>query len=1040
MPSVAIDPLLNTTTYSYSSTFQDAYVTQVSNALSQNVLYSYDYNTGLKTSTTDLNNQITTDAYDSDWRLLSDTRPTGGGQTSFCYTDLDPGGSVCATGSAPYQVFITKEITSSKNEVATAIVDGLGRLAHTQLNSDPNGVDYVDETYDGVGNKATTSNPYRTTSDSTYGIITNTYDALHRVTQTAQADGSVLKTAYCANTTLVTDEVGKWRRSTVDGLGRLIEVDEPNAPSATVNANGCPGTSEPIWATTYTYNQRGDLLSVVQAGSRQRSFTYDSLSRLLTATNPESGTLTYTYDDDGNVLTKVAPSPNQQSTGTKTATTTYTYDPLNRLTGKAYSDAYTTNSPTAPLKYAYDGNPLSGCTTVPPTLTDSYPIGHRTSMCDGSGATSWSHDAMGRVLQARRTIGTVKGDYETDIYNLDGSVGSQSSLGYSVVYTYGGAARPLSAIRSSTNLVTAATYAPTGQLSGMTLGKATGFAGITVANAYNKRLQPILLSAASPSGTVFSECFDFHLGVAINSPPCAFSASTAGDNGNVYQIVNNRDNTRTQNFMYDWLNRIQQAYSSGTQWGETFGPTATAPGVAPTTAGIDTWGNLLNRSGVTGKTKTEGLSVSVGTNNQLSGFGYDPAGNMITNGSATYVYDDENRLIESAGYSYIYDGDGERVEKCTQGTKPGTCATSATGTLYWRGLSSDPLSETDLAGNVQNTYIFFNEQRVARSDSAGAVHYYFSDHLGSHGVVENATGSACEQDIDYYPYGGQENDYCTTQVAQHHKFTGKERDAESGLDNFGARYDASSMGRFMTPDSPSYSNHKNPQSWNLYAYALNNPVTFRDADGHKIDCANNTAQCQADAAAATGNAQAASQVTTQTTTTQHSFLGLFHWTTTETQIAITGDINSFRALSPNASKLADLVTSKDTITVSYDQYAKPSVWANGTALNGGSTSFTPSQGYGAQAFIDPTRTPGAVYDPDAVAQGIPQANTGEEFGHEVLGHIWGEMFGGAPAGTRANMRDSIAGEDAVRALDPARGQKGLESHHNYNEMPPDPKQ
>ena len=122
--------------------------------------------------------------------------------------------------------------------------------------------------------------------------------------------------------------------------------------------------------------------------------------------------------------------------------------------------------------------------------------------------------------------------------------------------------------------------------------------------------------------------------------------------------------------------------------------------------------------------------------------------------------------------------------------------------------------------------------------------------------------------------------------------TGKERDTESGLDNFGARYNASGLGRFMTPDSPSYSNHKNPQSWNLYAYALNNPVAFRDADGHLIVCANNASQCQQDAAAATGNALAASQVTTQTTTTQHSFLGLFHWTTTQTQIAITGDINS----------------------------------------------------------------------------------------------------------------------------------------------------
>jgi hypothetical protein len=87
----------------------------------------------------------------------------------------------------------------------------------------------------------------------------------------------------------------------------------------------------------------------------------------------------------------------------------------------------------------------------------------------------------------------------------------------------------------------------------------------------------------------------------------------------------------------------------------------------------------------------------------------------------------------------------------------------------------------------------------------------------------------------------------------------------------------------------------------------------------------------------------------------------------------------------------------------------------------------------------PSRVAGARNDTDAIAQGIPQANTAEEFGHEVLGHIWGEMFGGAPAGTRGNMRDSIAAEDAVRALDPTRGQKGLESHHNYNEMPPDPK-
>src|ERR1700676_1355378 len=44
--------------------------------------------------------------------------------------------------------------------------------------------------------------------------------------------------------------------------------------------------------------------------------------------------------------------------------------------------------------------------------------------------------------------------------------------------------------------------------------------------------------------------------------------------------------------------------------------------------------------------------------------------------------------------------------------------------------------------------------------------------------------------------------------------------------------------------------------------------------------------------------------------------------------------------------------------------------------------------------IDPTRTPRALYDQDAVGQGVPQANTGEKFLHEVLGHVCGDMLGG----------------------------------------------
>jgi RHS repeat-associated protein len=241
---------------------------------------------------------------------------------------------------------------------------------------------------------------------------------------------------------------------------------------------------------------------------------------------------------------------------------------------------------------------------------------------------------------------------------------------------------------------------------------------------------------------------------------------------------------------------------------------------------IDSWSNLTNRSGPSGMSgcSTEGLSLSASLKNQLVGLSYDAAGNVTNDGSGNSpTYDAENRIITDAGVTYSYDADGNRMEK-------------SSGTFYWYGGGGAVLAESDLSGNINEEYIFFNGERIARVDRpSGTVHYYFSDQLGSASVIASASGSVQEQYF-YYPYGGIQSTVGSD--PNHYKFNGKERDAESGLDNFGARFDSSSLGRFMTPDwaakptTVPYARFGDPQSLNLYSFVENSPINRIDADGH----------------------------------------------------------------------------------------------------------------------------------------------------------------------------------------------------------------
>jgi RHS repeat-associated protein len=370
---------------------------------------------------------------------------------------------------------------------------------------------------------------------------------------------------------------------------------------------------------------------------------------------------------------------------------------------------------------------------------------------------------------------------------------------------------------SSINYITGGAYGPDLSLTNFVSGSG-GAAAITNTFTYNKRLQPLTMSAATASQTLFSIGYDFHLG--------------NGDNGNVFGITNYKDANRNQTFTYDGLNRVTSAQNAGTDctakvlqnkteyWGNSYT--------------YDAWGNLVGK--IITKCGAENLSVTADTHNWIhispNDYKYDVAGNMTYDATenANLSYDQENRITGANGYTYTYDGDGNRVRKSNGNT-------ASSGTLYWE-MTPGVMAETDLAGTIKSEYVFFDGERVARRDGAtgtGGVFYYFSDHLKTASVITDSAG-VIKADSDYYPWGGElqfvandSNDY---------KFTGKKRDSETGLDYFGARYYSNGLGRFITPDwaakttAVPYAEFADPQSLNLYSYVRNIPSTRLDADGH----------------------------------------------------------------------------------------------------------------------------------------------------------------------------------------------------------------
>lgn len=204
-------------------------------------------------------------------------------------------------------------------------------------------------------------------------------------------------------------------------------------------------------------------------------------------------------------------------------------------------------------------------------------------------------------------------------------------------------------------------------------------------------------------------------------------------------------------------------------------------------------------------------------------------------GVHNYTYDAENRLTKvdnSTTATYVYDANGQRVRK-----------TSTAGTFdFVYDLGGREIAEVNSSDAWDRTEVYAGSKHLATytGGATGVTYFNHADWLGTERGRSNVAGSICES-ITSLPFGDglATSGSCGDPSPMH--FTGQEHDPESNLDNFHARYDSTSLGRFMSPD-PVGGSGADPQTLNKYAYVRNNPLNFTDPTGEWIQLVGSTPQ------------------------------------------------------------------------------------------------------------------------------------------------------------------------------------------------------
>ena len=685
LPLSETDPLGHTTTFVYDS-FGD---------LCTNI---------------DAMNHGTTNIYDSNGNLIS-TSDALGDTTTNIYN-----GTLLASSSDPIGTTTYNSYDTSEDLTGTATVDASNKILSTNS-----------YTYDGNGNRLTSTVWRHVNGIWTPATTTNVYDAQNRVIQTIDPDGGTNTTIYNAigKQQATIDPLGHTNSYVYDDQGRLIQTiyadGTTNSSAYDAVGNRTNSVDQDGNVTTYQYDALNRLTNTIYADNTTSSTVYDSVGRVA-QTIDARGTVTafaydqagrqlavtnafgisgiqnvssYSYDNNGNQITFTDPNNH---------TTTNVFDALNRQVQVKYPDGTTTftvfdadgrsviqtNQDRLATWFGYDGaGRLIAVTNVLNQVTRYQydEAGNQTNQIDALNRTNiYAYDGMGRRISHTLPGGQIEGF----AYDVAGNQIYQTNFNGAIITNQYNVVNRLTNCSSISGYHVSFAYSPTGQRTNMV--DASG----TTAYAYDVRDRLLLKTNSWNNGP----------GISLNYRYDA--------NGNVTNLWSSTVNGVNLAYSYDPLNRLTNVLANG---------------------------------------------------NAAAGYGFDLAGNLqvmrygngVTN---LYQYDSLNRLTNLtwklnasslANFTYLLGATGNRTNL--------TESVNGTNRVYaWQYDSLYRLTNENFNASSNLAYSYDPVgNRTNRTSSVGSLtnqnftfntnDWLTSDHYDNNGNTTNSSGNAYQYDV-----------------------------------------------------------------------------------------------------------------------------------------------------------------------------------------------------------------------------------------------------------------------------------------------------